>query len=251
MKWAVCLFLPLSLLAACDSGSTEAIAVSAEPPAEVVISSNDFALVPCGASQDAACVLVFAGGKGLLFGAPAGLSNGISEDRLASLDSTFLFSLMPRDVEGLDEVRNRGWRAGRADALIVAGPEGVGDMITALNLAFEQPDALSYVEEGAPRGGFNAALLQAGVEVVSEAAAFDSGDLKVSGVSGPGSHLTYRIGYRDLAGNWHDLVLKPCSGPEPAAPNYDAEPRSVTVIACDGEDADLNWPIRDVIKITK
>ncbi len=250
MRWLGWLMVPALLVSACDDDSTDAVATSAQPVEEVVIGASEFALLPCGGSGGSPCVLVLAGGKSLLFGAPAGVSNEVSPDRLAGLDRAFLFSLMPSDVEGLDEVRNHGWRAGRAAALTVAGPEGLGDMLEALNVAFEQPDALSFVEEGAPRGGFNAALLQPGVEVISNALAFDTGDLKVVGVAGAGSRTTYRVGYRDLGGDWHDLVLKPCAGPEPLAAEYEAAPRTETVIACDDETADLSWPLRTVTKIS-
>ena len=77
------------------------------------IAPADFAIVPCSEDAETPCLLVLAGGKRLLFGAPAGVSGSLPATDLAHLDGVFLFSLLPQDVEGLDEVRNAGWRAGR------------------------------------------------------------------------------------------------------------------------------------------
>ncbi|MGB3625809.1 MAG: hypothetical protein WA989_08270 [Henriciella sp.] len=238
------------MLAACDIGSTASVRAPEQAKAEFQVAPGDFAVEPCSDETNSPCALVHAGGKSFLFGAPAGLSGDLTAERLANLDGSLLFSLLPRDIEGLDEVRNRGWRAGRADALVVAGPEGTGEMLEALNLAYEQPDALSFVDEGAPRGGFDAALLQGGVEVLSQALAFDTGDVKVVGLAASGPYITYRIGYRDLSGNWHDLVLRPCTGPEAAAADYESAPRSQTVLSCDGEGADMAWPLTEPVKIS-
>lgn len=245
--WA---FLAVAVLAACDAGTTASVSLPEEVETLFEIAPGDFAVEPCSEVANAPCVLVNAGGKTFLFGAPAGLSRTIAEERLANLDGALLFSLLPRDIEGLDEVRNRGWRAGRADALVVAGPEGTGEMLEALNLAYEQPDALSFVDEGAPPGGFDAALLQGGVEILSQALAFDTGDVKVVGIAASGPYITYRIGYRDLAGDWHDLVLQPCTAPEAPAADYESAPRSETLVGCEDVGGDVAWPLTYPMKIT-
>ena len=82
-----------------------------------------------------------------MFGAPAGAGRQAEPDDLAGLEALFLFSVHPLDIEGVDEIRNRGWRAGRAEALAVAGPEGTGALVDGLNAAYEQPDAISFIED--------------------------------------------------------------------------------------------------------
>ncbi|MEQ9315416.1 MAG: hypothetical protein RLN72_06145 [Henriciella sp.] len=238
------------LAAACDAGSSASVRPAEEVADAFTVAPGDFAVEPCGSEANAPCILLHAGGKSFLFGAPAGLSRDIPPDRFVNLDGALLFSLLPRDIEGLDEVRNRGWRAGRADPLIVAGPEGTGELLDALNLAFEQPDALSFVDEGAPRGGFDAALLRGGVEILSRALVFDTGDVKIYGTSGQGPYVTYRIGYLDLSGNWHDLTLQPCAGPQSPPADYGGAPQSETLIACSGDSGDVDWPLTYPVKIS-
>lgn len=246
--------LALSLALGCaacgdDGADASRVALTAQPQS-FAVASSDFAVLPCSTRSQAACALVYAGGKSLLFGAPAGVSLEVDAERLAALDSAFLFSMMPQDVEGLDEIRNRGWRAGRAGQLVVAGPEGTAGFLEAMNLAFEQPDALSFVEERAPRGGFVAALLQPGVEVVTQAQAFDTGDLKVSAIAGANSYVTYRIEYRDLGGAWHDLVLAPCGGPDPLPATVEEKPASTDAITCDGGSNARRWPVAEPFRIS-
>ena len=67
-------------------------------------------------------------------------------------------SLQAADLEGLDEVRNAGWTAGRETPLAVGGPSGLRDVVAALNKAYELSDAQIFVE-ASPKGGFGAALL--------------------------------------------------------------------------------------------
>lgn len=212
----------------------------------------DFAVVPCDQDVRAPCVLLLAGGKRLLFGAPAGISHSLPAEDLAELDGVFLFSLLPQHVEGLDEVRNSGWRAGRPDALQVSGPNGTESLVEGLNLAFEQPDALSFVEEGAPSGGFDAALLSNYAEVRPRSAlVFDRGDLKVDAATGQGTHATYTIRYRDLSEAWHELVLRPCGGPAPENDASRQEPETRVTIACETENEDVSWPVQNLFFITR
>ena len=248
MKLTHAAILIALVLPACSEDVTQPARLADVRPASIDVAPGDFAVLPCSGGTGAPCALVVAGGKSLLFGAPAGISSEIEADRLAGLDSAFLFSMLPPDVEGLDEVRNRGWRAGRPEALIVAGPEGTASLLEALNLAFEQPDALSFVEEGAPRGGFDAALLQPGVEVLTGALAFDSGDLKVSGRANSDSYISYRVEYRDLGGDWHELILQPCKAPDAPRATVEDVPVSTNAFACD--DAG-RWPLDEPFMIAK
>ena len=239
------------LLAACDARVNEPDTALVTASAEPQVQAADFALIPCSDTASEPCVLVRAGGKRLLFGAPAGISARLEADDLAALDAAFLFSLHPADVEGLDEVRNRGWRAGRLEALPVSGPEGTDNLVEGLNLAFEQADALSFVEDGAPAGGFDAALLSLATLIEADSLVFDSGDLKVRAAAGPVSSVTYRIGYRDIDEVWHDLVLAPCNGVAVAEGSYPAEPENRQVIGCEGEAAGYAWPVPDLLFIVK
>lgn len=201
------------------------------------IRSTDFALLPCAPSTpDAPCVLAVAGGKRLLFGTPAGLRAGLDPATLASLDAVLLFSLQGPDVEGLDEVRNAGWTAGREGPLPVGGPAGTRDTAAALNKAYELSDAQIFVK-APPRGGFGAALL--GVlpgEGDAKGRVFDTGDLVVTKIeTGDG-----------MAGYWIDyggkrVVLQPC-GMDNAVRFNDVESFTVT---CDGEGG-AHWPLANL-----
>ncbi|MEM9055430.1 MAG: hypothetical protein AAGB16_08895, partial [Pseudomonadota bacterium] len=94
-------------LAAC--GRSESGALERE-----MIAPQDFALLPCGPSQaERPCALAIAGGKRLLFGGASGIAETLSDADLGQLDAVFLFSMRAIDVEGLDEIRNRSWQAGR------------------------------------------------------------------------------------------------------------------------------------------
>ena len=169
---------------------------SVEPAStpQIEIKPQDFALVPCGPGRaERPCALAVAGGKRILFGAPAGVGATLLESDLAQLDAVILFSLHAADIEGLDEVRNASWRAGRSEPLLVIGPEGTSVMASALNGAYEQADALLVVEEGMPPGGYDAAVL-IGRDVARDALAFDTGDVKVRVISGGVYSVEYSAG---------------------------------------------------------
>lgn len=166
-------FISLALLLAACGGS-ESVGTSNE-----VIAPQDFALLPCGLSAaERPCALAVAGGKRLLFGGASGIGETLSDADLRQLDAVFLFSLRAIDIEGLDEIRNHSWQAGRARPLPVYGPVGTDRVISGLNLAYEQADALRIVDEGIPPGGFDAAILIAG-EPASPDLMFDTGDVQV------------------------------------------------------------------------
>ncbi len=246
------LLLAGSVLASACGGPQEAAPVPEEAPEPApVIAPADFVLLPCGDMVSDPCALVMAGGKRLLFGAPAGISAALEAEDLAALDAAFLFSLHPRDVEGLDEVRNRGWRAGRPEALPVSGPQGIEALVEGLNLAYEQPDALSFVEEGAPAGGFDAALLSHATTIESDALVFDSGDLKVQAAEGGTSNVSYRVGYRDLDEVWHEVLLTPCKGAEVGPGDYEVSPENRQAVVCENADASTAWPLHERVFIFK
>lgn len=224
-------------------------------PVRPVVSPGDFVLLPCHAVGAEPCALVLAGGKTLMFGAPGGAGLHADPRDLADLGALFLFSIHPEDIEGVDEVRNRGWRAGRADPLPVAGPVGTAALVSGLNLAFEQPDAISFVEDGAPAGGFDAALLSLVGEVEDAALVYDSGDLKVFAAVLGVSALGYRVEYRDLDETWHAAVMIPCIRAAGAAPDWsDALAETELLIGCERANApsvDQGWPLTEAVFAVK
>lgn len=196
------------------------------------IAAQDFVLLPCGTEQaDAPCVLVVAGGKRVLIGTPAGSGQAMRETDLRQLDAVITYSLRSRDIEGLDEVRNRSWRVGRADPLLTIGPPGIEQVIGALNLAFEQGDALYVVEQGPPPGGYDAAVLLAR-PVSADQVVFDTGDLKISR-RGDGFRVDYEQGASAL--------LFPCTPAQTSGPIENAE--TAVIISCDAENGGLIWPL--------
>lgn len=227
------------LIAACGLPETDAI----NEPAE--IRPQDFVALPCGARVlDAPCLLAIAGGKRVLFGAPAGIGQALEGGDLRQLDVVMLFSLRSADIEGLDEVRNASWRAGRQTPLLVVGPEGTSRMAEALNGAFEQSDALRIVDEGIPLGGYDAAVLlsrELGF-LTSSGAAFDTGDLAVTGRVGADGYVQYVVNYEVELGLAVCGIWLPV--PEVAAAPTMSERRLCTEV-------DLSWPISDQITLLR
>lgn len=223
----------LLMMSALASMASCVAPVSNESAESVSIAPQDFVLLPCGTGQTRhPCVLVAAGGKRILFGAPAGTAATLNAADLRQLDSVILFSLRAQDIEGLDEIRNESWRAGRDAPLLTIGPRGVLAVVGGLNTAFEQADALRIVEEGIPAGGYDAAILT-GREATREQIVFDTGDVQVERLAGG-----YRITYE--GGALADLI--PCEADSPAL----AEQTVLHVtVSCDGPEPGLVWPLRE------
>lgn len=249
--------LAAGLLAAC-SGANDQQVPEGQVQARPDIAPSDFVLLPCSADTQRACAIILAGGKTLMFGAPAGAGQQASAEDLSNLEALFLFSMHPEDVEGVDEVRNRGWREGRLAPLPLTGPDGAAALVEGLNFAFEQPDAISFVEDGAPRGGFAAALLSLGTDVTDPALVYDSGDLKVRAWPEGGSALGYRIEYRDMDEAWHNVVLVSCatqarpetSPEETASPHM--SPSDLLVNCAQAPDmGDYSWPLEGPVFAVK
>lgn len=205
------------------------------PPAShtETISPQDFALVPCGPGKpETPCVLAVAGGKRILFGAPSGTAASLPMDELRQLDAVIVFSLRAVDIEGLDEIRNQSWQVGRDAPLLTIGPRGILDVVDGLNKAYEHADALRIVEEGIPRGGYDAAILT-GREATRTHTVFDTGDVQVVRLSG-GYQLSYNAST--------NAVFVPCSGDNDQA--LSVAPEEQTRIICDGVAPDLSWPLK-------
>lgn len=202
----------------------------------VDIKPQDFALLPCDIRENQQpCVLVVAGGKRVLFGAPAGIAKGLPKAELGQLDAVMLFSLTASDLEGLDEVRNASWRAGRTRPLALVGPEGTVAVAAALNLAFEQADALRIVEEGIPPGGYDAAVLEAAdLPAGRDLVVYDTGDFRVEIVNSRATYLTYRVHYGAV------LTLQSCRA------EMDAQTADSTyAVLC--ENGAMTWPLKQAV----
>lgn len=222
--WLIGLFT-IVFVAACTPSAPET-----KP--DLIIQPDDFVVLPCrNVIAARPCAMVVAGGKRVLFGAPSGAAISFNDADLKQLDAVLLFSLRAIDIEGLDDVRNRSWRAGRDAALLVIGPAGVEDVVTAINKAYEQPDALRVVEDGIPPGGFDAAVLSTGLSVPGQIV-FDTGDLQIERLS---------AGYEVSYGQSEPLVLTTCGA---------ASMQEVGVrISCGEDGPDIAWPVAEPVFI--
>lgn len=184
------------LLAACGPVQTPP-----EPDAESqarrtrAIAPTDFVVAPCERkSETGICLVIAAGGKRVLMGAPAGTDMGRIEGDTVPPDAVILPSLHAATLEGLDEVRNRAWLAGRRPPLIIAGGEGISDIVMALNQVYATSDALAYIE-GARKGGFNREPITAKTVSPGEIA-FDTGDLQIRAFSAGSGKLAFLVTYQ-------------------------------------------------------
>ncbi len=244
MRWV---WLCCALVTACAPAGEQSEAPRAQ------IKPQDFALIPCGPGLAARpCVLAVAGGKRVLFGTPAGVSASLQAEDLRQLDAVMVFSLRAVDIEGLDEVRNASWWAGRDAPLRVIGPEGTGAVIEALNSAFEQADALRIVDEGIPPGGYDAAVLT-GREITFASAwerPFDTGDFRVEARQDSAGFMAYSLTYG------RRVTLAPCHFRR-AEIDQDADLVETRWLGCETGDMaddmanDMVWPLTETIYIVR
>lgn len=175
---------------------------------------EQFAVFPCTRRTGfddmyAACVLVIAGGKRLVFGAPLGQDwRGIGR-----VDGVFLPNGHPVSIGSLTGLRHRTWWAGRTSGLLVVGGELLIDEIKILEEGQNRADALASLEFDDPIDFLDAQLRPKPVpSLASRFKVFDSGDLQVyasSRTSTAGDqHLSYEIRYGGQA-----LYYEPCGGP--------------------------------------
>lgn len=202
-------------LVACGREASVPVAETAERAA---IRPSQFAVVPCQSNNEEEhlpCYLLAAGGKYYLMGAPETALSQLRDEEVRLLDGVLLFSLLPSHVDGLDTIRHKTWKNGRSEALLVVGAEGVKEFSSAIDSAFEVPDAEFFARES-PRGGFDASLLKprevvfgadAGSEVV------DTGDLQIRGFYAPSGQIIYLATYEErsaaigMCGGDEDLQL--------------------------------------------
>lgn len=213
-------------LTACDSAPARTGA-DVPPPARAaardrvgspVSDPRAFALIPCAGEavvageMPAPCILVAAGGKRFLFGAPAGAAASLAREDLRQLDAVVLFSLASADMEGLDEIRRASWVAGRKAQLSVYGPEGVVETVDALNRAHVFGDALSVLDR---RGrGFNDIPLAAQMFALphdgeGRVAVLTTGDVTVTARLAAFDTLAFTVRYA-LDGQSRTAAIWPC-----------------------------------------
>jgi len=221
-------------LAACSDRSDDTAWSSAE------VRPDQFALLPCGETGQHACALAIAGGKRLLIGAPAGAAKSMRPEDLRHLDAVMIFSLAANDLEGLDEVRNASWHAGRSEPLRVIGPTGLEEVVTALNKAYEQADALFVVRNGIPPGGYDAAIITA-FTARSGQTVFDTGDLTVRRIASG-----YEVEYADTG----IVRLHACRGNDRTSTADSVMPVGLSV-GCEASDNDLVWPIKKPVFVSE
>lgn len=194
--------------------------------ADLVIEPHQFVLIPCGPiTGDHPCTLASIGGKRILFGAPAGVTSALSSEDLKLLDAVMLFSLRAGDTNGLAEVRNQSWEAGRDAPLLVVGPTGVDAFVAGINQAYEMADALRVVEDGIPAGGYDAALLRTN-SGGQGSTVFNTGDVVVER-----SSAGYSIIYVETTRVW----LSSCKGE--ATPDVDYS------VLCELDSGADVWPL--------
>jgi|GEM_PF-1650161 len=195
-------------------GRSPPVAVADEgQPVQVV--PRDFAILPCPRAGDrGACVVIAAGGKRVLVGAPAGIGTPPSwaDGALGAggvPDAVLLLSLDAAQIEGIDEIRSRVWEAGLSQLPLVGGA-GVEEVSAGLDQTYIVPDAVAYVR-GMRRRGFEKTPL-ASRAVGHGDIAFDTGDLTITAMAGGGGQLAYHITY-----GGESVLLSDCSpGPEEA-----------------------------------
>lgn len=222
MRWPLhsCFIAFVFLVTACG-GAQEA------GDAKLVVEPQQFVLLPCGpVAGDAPCTLASIGGKRILFGAPAGVTSAMSLEDLKLLDAVMLFSLRASDTNGLAEVRNRSWEAGRDAPLLVVGPNGVDALVAGLNQAYEMADALRIVEDGIPAGGYDAALMRTR-SGAQDSRVFNTGDVVVEH-----SSAVYLIEYLETTRVW----LSSCKGEVLGGADY--------IILCNPEAGADVWPLQ-------
>lgn len=224
------------VLAGCG-GADEPVTARAET--QPAVRPADFAVRHCsGAPAAGPCLIVEAGGKTLLFGAPEGAMAALHSAGRDIPDAVFLGTLGPTSLEGLARVRNRSWALGRTAPLAVTGPEGLTDIAGHLDAAFEHSDALVHLQ-AEPPGGFDAAPL-APLDILPGQAVrvFDTGDLVVEAGASLRGDVTYLVSYAA-----QDLLIEPCAAPSARAGALEVDLR----IVCVRNDESYSWPFdRDI-----
>jgi len=230
-------FALVPVLASCGAPQED---VMLEDPTQIEVMPQDFAVGPCLAAMgDVPCLIVQAGGKAVLIGAPEGAMSSLFERRVDTPDIVFLPDLLPGSLDGLLRLRNATWANGRQAPLPVIGPAGTAEIIAYLNAALVIPDAELFAVEP-PLGGFEAALI-AGAEA-PPMSVFDTGDLRVDAKPTPSGIMEFDVRYGGL-----HLRLGTCDASSADQPEADL----VLLMRCDGGTRSYVWPFEEtVLKLT-
>lgn len=231
MRNVLVAFIAIIFLVACGSGSagtdaadsaaTSALSRVADRKLSPVQDPRALYVVGCGGQsvvpgeEPGQCVLVVAGGKRFLFGAPAGVAMTLSLEDLRQLDAVFLFSLASKDIEGLDEIRRASWASGRSGELWVYGPEGIGETVLLLDQIHLYGDAMATMDTGA-RGFRDLPLRAFAFRLVDLAQGagplMDVGDVIIEGRPRDGLRVGYRLVYRGPDGE-SAVAIETCPAP--------------------------------------
>ena len=149
------LALALAVMTACGASDVPA----AEPEEVPAVAPSAFAMMRCpGLGAGMPCLVVMAGGKTLVFGAPEGVTGALERLDRPVPDAVFVATLNPDGLEGLARLRNRSWVLGRTLPLSLVGPDGIDTFAAHLDEAHARSDAGVYLNKR-PAGNFDAALL--------------------------------------------------------------------------------------------
>jgi hypothetical protein len=231
-------FSALLLAAACGHDGKAAARSTEE---SVDIKPTDFALVPCaGHDPGAPCVVVRAGGKRVMIGAPGGAGQSQAESDLAALDAVLLFSLQASDIEGLDEIRNRSLEGGRETPLPVSGPQGTRQMVGALNQTFAAADA-HHLAQSPGLSQKNALLQAVGGERETKAEVFNTGDLVITHVQNAAGLVGYWVDYEGRR-----AIIEPCGMSQATQFGGEAD----AALTCNAKSEALTaWPLKGVLRV--
>ena len=218
----------------------------------VRIAPTDFAFLPCPRlGNRGACVVIAAGGKRVLVGAPAGVggAGGLAEAAFGASgvpDAILLFSLDAAQIEGIDELRSRIWETGRSQLPLVGGT-GVQEVSAGLNQTYIIPDAVAYVR-GRRQRGFEKMPLAVRMAGHGDLA-FDTGDLTISALAAGAGQLAYLVEY-----GGQSVILAACG---PRAVDVSRWPDPDHYLGCADLGADhalrpkANWPLERPVFIAK
>jgi len=223
----------LMLLCACGAASPTG-SETAAPALNTRVEPDDFAVRRCpNVKLGVPCLIVQAGGKVLLIGAPEGAMSALEEIGAAIPDGVFIQTLDPASLNGLPALRNDSWTAGRTRKLPVSGPEGIDALAAGLDAAYARSDAIVYLRDR-PTGAFESALIDPQAVAPGQSArVFDTGDLRVDAVAAPSSELTLFVRYRGSV-----LQVPPCDAPASDFPGLVI----ASVMDCAAQRDPAAWP---------
>ncbi len=212
-----------------------------------IYAPEDFILLPCFSSAktkpETDCVIIAAGGKRVLIGAPAGIGSGIARGDIFPPDRVLLFSLKAAQIEGLDELRNRFWARDIGAPIKIGASEEIVALIGHLNAAYTASDALAYLQ-GVEGTRLNTMPIEAFTLGVGDIA-FDTGDLRLQVLTGGPNQFAYLVSYADRR-----VLVAPCGAPAETLSRW---PKSDLYLGCAGPGPEsqkrLSWPLQTAIYI--